>query len=136
MVNLVSNLLNRCFQRSSHKLVLVVRTDLGMKKGKIAAQCSHATLGTYKQQVETKLKANTEALETWQREGSAKVVLRTKNLVSLLAIKSQAEQLGIAVYLVKDAGRSQVEAGSITVLALGPSLSTCLDKVTKDLKLL
>ncbi|UKZ69278.1 uncharacterized protein TrAtP1_010288 [Trichoderma atroviride] len=30
------------------KLVLVVRTDLGMTKGKIAAQCSHATLACYK----------------------------------------------------------------------------------------
>ena len=27
------------------KMVLVVRTDLGMQKGKIAAQCGHATLG-------------------------------------------------------------------------------------------
>ena len=31
-----------------HKLVLVVRTDLGMGKGKIAAQCGHATLACYK----------------------------------------------------------------------------------------
>ena len=30
------------------KLVLVVRTDLGMTKGKIAAQCSHATLACFK----------------------------------------------------------------------------------------
>lgn len=31
-----------------HKLVLVVRTDLGMGKGKIAAQCGHASLACYK----------------------------------------------------------------------------------------
>lgn len=31
-----------------HKLVLVVRTDLGMGKGKVAAQCGHATLACYK----------------------------------------------------------------------------------------
>lgn len=30
------------------KMVLVVRNDLKMGKGKIAAQCSHATLGLYK----------------------------------------------------------------------------------------
>ena len=27
-----------------HKLIMVVRSDLGMRKGKIAAQCGHATL--------------------------------------------------------------------------------------------
>ncbi len=32
-------------------MVLVVRTDLGMGKGKIAAQCGHATLGAYKKAV-------------------------------------------------------------------------------------
>ena len=31
-----------------HKLVLCVRTDLRMQKGKIAAQVGHATLGAYK----------------------------------------------------------------------------------------
>ena len=30
------------------KMVLVVRTDLDMGKGKIAAQCGHATLAAYK----------------------------------------------------------------------------------------
>ena len=29
------------------KMVLAVRTDLGMTKGKIGAQCGHATLGAY-----------------------------------------------------------------------------------------
>lgn len=31
-----------------HKMVLVVRTDLGMGKGKVAAQCGHASLACYK----------------------------------------------------------------------------------------
>ena len=31
--------------RGELKMVLVVRQDLAMGKGKIAAQCSHATLG-------------------------------------------------------------------------------------------
>lgn len=35
-----------------HKLVLVVRSDLGMGKGKVAAQCGHATLACYKRAVQ------------------------------------------------------------------------------------
>lgn len=31
--------------------VLLIRTDVGMEKGKVAAQCSHATLGAYKRPI-------------------------------------------------------------------------------------
>jgi len=44
--------------------VLVVRTDLKMRKGKIAAQCGHATLGCYK-------RAQKGALKRWMRHGQA-----------------------------------------------------------------
>ena len=36
------------FPDDAYKMVLVVRRDLGMNKGKIAAQCGHAVLGCYK----------------------------------------------------------------------------------------
>jgi hypothetical protein len=38
-----------CVSFEKHKMVLCVRTDLKMGKGKIAAQCGHAVLGSYKQ---------------------------------------------------------------------------------------
>lgn len=47
------------------KLVLLVRTDLKMDKGKIAAQCSHATLACYK----SMLKSNPKLLHHWERIG-------------------------------------------------------------------
>ena len=36
-------------EKSQIKMVMCVRNDLGMTKGKIGAQCGHATLGAYKQ---------------------------------------------------------------------------------------
>jgi PTH2 family peptidyl-tRNA hydrolase len=53
------------------KMVLVVRNDLKMGKGKAAAQCSHATLGCYKA-----AQKNPKALAFWERTGQAKVVLK------------------------------------------------------------
>ena len=53
------------------KMVLIVRTDLGMTKGKAAAQCAHAALGCYKKAV----KSNAAALEAWEKTGQAKVFL-------------------------------------------------------------
>ena len=37
------------FPVSDVKMVLVVREDLKMQKGKIGAQCGHATLGVFRQ---------------------------------------------------------------------------------------
>ena len=38
--------------------------------------------------------------------------------------------------LIKDAGRTQIEPGTITALGIGPALESDIDKYTKDLKLL
>jgi PTH2 family peptidyl-tRNA hydrolase len=59
-------------QFNNFKLVLVVRTDLGMTKGKIAAQCGHATLACYKSTMRT----NPSLIRRWEHTGQAKVALR------------------------------------------------------------
>ena len=51
------------------KMVLCVRQDLKMKPGKVAAQCSHATLGLY-QKLERK---NYGLVRRWQENGQPKV---------------------------------------------------------------
>ena len=50
-------------------MVLIVRTDLGMAKGKAAAQCAHAALACYKKAA----KSQSEALAAWERTGQTKV---------------------------------------------------------------
>ena len=50
---------------------------------------------------------------------------------------SQAAQtLGVQGVIVQDAGRTQVEPGSETVLAVGPGPVSDVDKITGKLKLL
>jgi PTH2 family peptidyl-tRNA hydrolase len=105
-----------------YKLVLVVRGDLKMQPGKVAAQCSHATLGAYKRV----LKRDPETIEKWTNGGQAKVVVKVKTEQELNEIEEKAKQAGITTYLVLDAGRTQVAAGSKTVLAVGPGTHTVL----------
>lgn len=52
-------------------MVLIVRNDLKMGKGKAAAQCSHATLGCYKLSLK-----NPKILNHWEDFGQPKVVLK------------------------------------------------------------
>ena len=51
-----------------HKMVLVVRTDIGMTKGKAAAQCAHAAVSCYKKAT----KQSSAALAQWEALGCAK----------------------------------------------------------------
>jgi len=113
------------------KMVLIVRTDLGMTKGKAAAQCAHAALGCYKKAV----KSNAAALEAWEKTGQAKICLKIDNAEAMMDLATKARENGIAWSVVRDAGRTQVEAGSLTVLGIGPADVNDIDQITGHLKL-
>ncbi|KAL8683540.1 MAG: hypothetical protein Q9186_000452 [Xanthomendoza sp. 1 TL-2023] len=122
--------------REECKLVLVVRTDLGMGKGKIAAQCSHATLACYRALSSTFPSTLNPVLKQWERMGQAKVVLQAKNEEELETLQAQALSLGLCAQIIHDAGRTQIASGSATVLGVGPGPKSVIDQVTGGLKLL
>ncbi|KAF2689779.1 PTH2-domain-containing protein [Lentithecium fluviatile CBS 122367] len=116
------------------KLVLVVRTDLGMTKGKIAAQCGHATLACYKQFL--RQSPSSTILRRWERGGQMKVALQAKSEEELEVLQAQAVSLGLVAQVIHDAGRTQIASGSATVLGIGPAPKGIIDQVTGNLKLL
>ncbi len=123
---------NYTFANAPFKMVLVVNNQLKMGKGKIAAQCGHATLGAYK----LSKKFCRSALQVWERFGVAKIALKVEEEQEMYDLLATAKSLGIVAYIVEDAGRTQIAAGSRTVLALGPAPAALLDQITGHLKLL
>lgn len=111
----------------SLKQVILVRTDLKMDKGKIAAQVGHAVTDSI-------LKSSKEKIEAWRKEGMKKVVLKVKDEKELLEYKKKAS--GLVTSLVIDAGRTQVDPGTKTCLAIGPDEEEKIDKITGKLKIL
>jgi PTH2 family peptidyl-tRNA hydrolase len=111
-----------------YKQVIVVRKDLKLEKGKLAAQVAHASLEAYK-------KADKPLRNAWEREGSKKVVVKTDDLKSLLEAKKKADKLGLPCSLIRDAGKTQLKKGTITCLGIGPEKEEKIDKITKHLKL-
>jgi len=111
------------------KQVIIVRTDLKMSKGKIAAQCCHACLGAFK-------KSDSSIIKKWESEGEKKVIVKVTSLEELFESKEIAKKNNISNYMVKDAGRTELPISTITCLAIGPDEDKIIDKVTKDLKLL
>ena len=111
------------------KQVIVVRKDLKMSKGKLAAQACHGCLGSFK-------KADSNKIKSWEIDGEKKVILKVNSLEELFEIKEIAKKNNLPNYMVKDAGRTELPSGTITCLAIGPDNDEIIDKVTQDLKLL
>jgi len=115
-----------------YKMVLVVRNDLAMGKGKIAAQCSHATLGAFKKAQ----KKDQRGLDAWEEAGQAKVVVKVQDEDEMLALEEEARKAKLITYIVIDAGKTQIASGTSTVLAVGPGPRSTVDSVTGKLKLM
>jgi len=111
-----------------YKQVILVRQDLKLPKGKTSSQVAHAS-------VDCVLKSDKEILEKWKKQGGKKVVLKVADEKELIKYMSMLENEGIKVALIKDAGHTVVEPGTITCLGAGPDLEDKIDKVTGKLKM-
>lgn len=116
----------------SHKMVIVVRQDLKLSKGKLAAQVAHAA-------VDCALKAmryNRDAFDDWKSLGQKKTVLKVPGERDFYPLKEAAERAGLSTALIKDAGHTEIAPGTVTVLGIGPGPEATIDKVTGHLSLL
>lgn len=105
-----------------------------MTKGKIAAQAAHATLANYKHFLTHA--PDHPLLKRWEEMGQAKVALQVRSEDELLELQAKAVRLGLCAMVVRDAGRTQIAAGSATCLGVGPGPRSVVDEVTGGLKLL
>lgn len=111
---------------------MVVRRDLGMGTGKIAAQVAHAAvMGAEKTKAHKR-----EWFDSWFEAGQAKVVVKVQSIEELMEVRKRAESLRLPVVLVQDSGLTQIQPGTTTCIGIGPAPSELIDRVTNDLKLL
>jgi PTH2 family peptidyl-tRNA hydrolase len=110
------------------KQAIVARTDLGMGQGKLAAQVAHAALSASED-------ADGRTRRAWQGEGQKKVVLKASGEAELFELADAAERAGVPSAVVRDAGHTQLEPGTVTTLAVGPGEDDEVDRVTGDLPL-
>lgn len=133
------------------KQMIIMRRDLKMRKGKIAAQASHAT-------VEAVLKAlkkenrfdelreedgymtldtdDVTPLTQWFKKGVAKICVYVDSEEELLALNKEAEDQGILTALIQDAGFTEFHGvPTYTCLALEPLYNEDADKITGQLPL-
>jgi peptidyl-tRNA hydrolase, PTH2 family len=115
-----------------YKQVILIRKDLKLGAGKIASQTAHAAIGSMKKAA----KETPSIVESWEMEGSKKVVLKVSDLRELKTIENMVKKERIVSFLVRDAGLTQVKPSTITALGIGPADEKRIDNITKELKLL
>jgi peptidyl-tRNA hydrolase, PTH2 family len=114
------------------KQAIVVRSDLKMGKGKVAAQVAHASLSAA-EETQTK-RPNWYA--AWKEGGQAKIVLRVGSEDELRQLFQKAKAGGLPVSLIQDRGLTQVDPGTVTCVGIGPAPEREVDEITGKLKLL
>jgi PTH2 family peptidyl-tRNA hydrolase len=111
------------------KQVIVIRTDLKLGKGKLAAQVAHASLEAYR-------KAPEKNKKSWLEENQKKIVLKVSSESQLIEMYDKALRANLPSTLIRDAGLTQVPPGTKTAVGIGPAEEEKIDKITGELALL
>ena len=110
------------------KQVIVVNGALDLPRGKMAAQVAHAALGAF-------LGAPRQSQMAWLQRGMPKVVVQCASEEELHALLAEAEAAGLPVMLVRDAGKTVVQAGTPTCVGIGPDTVERINPITGALPL-
>jgi peptidyl-tRNA hydrolase len=110
------------------KQVIVVNAALGLPPGKLAAQVAHAAVGAL-------LHAPATDQRAWLEAGMPKIVLQCASETELMALADKAGIAELPVFLVQDAGRTVVQAGTATCVGIGPAAADRIDRITGALAL-
>ena len=126
------------------KQVIVMRKDLGMRKGKMIAQGAHASLkvlldagGPTTGDAPTFVIAMSEPMAAWLGGRFTKVCVSVDSEAALDAIVDKARAANIPVALIVDAGQTEFHGvPTKTCCAVGPAWIEDVDAITGALPLL
>ncbi|MGA2784453.1 MAG: peptidyl-tRNA hydrolase Pth2 [Candidatus Bathyarchaeia archaeon] len=114
------------------KLVVAVRRDLEMGKGKIAVQVGHAAISSS----EDGKRVHPEWWNEWFRSGQCKVAVKVDTESELYKLNQEARNLGLPSAIIRDSGLTQLPPGTATCVGIGPAPADLVDKITGNLPLL
>ena len=133
----------------NYKQVIVMRTDLNMRKGKMIAQGAHASMkallgfsstnesGSYILIPISSYNEKTIAICKWLSGNYAKICVGIGNEKDLLELFDQAKNADLLCALITDSGLTEFHGvPTNTCIAIGPAKSEEIDQITGHLKLL
>jgi len=138
------------YDRTHHiKQVIAVRTDLNMRKGKIAAQVAHAAMKVFFDKMkleedplhEGEYSAHIYGLDAavkfWMIGAFTKVVVGVDSEEQIYDLARRASECGILHAVIIDSGFTEFHGRKTTTcIALGPAEAAKIDPITRDLNLI
>ena len=135
---------------SEPKQILIVRKDLNMRKGKIAAQVAHASMKVLLDLMEEYTNDENHVIDglvlplyyngplnKWIKGKFTKACVSVDSEEELLDLYKKAQDAGILCSLITDSGLTEFHGvPTNTVVAIGPEFPEKLDPITGHLKLL
>lgn len=130
------------------KQVLVLRKDLNMRKGKMAAQASHASWhALFDPTAATAVPTDDGRVAVtfvltadewaWCRDMSTKIVLGVDSEAQLVDVHQRARAAGLPCALIRDAGLTEFAGRpTLTAVGIGPAEADRIDPITGGLTLL
>lgn len=138
------------------KQVIVVRKDLNMRKGKIAAQVSHASMSFLTRRITFQpnyLRTDSGLIDNdfhrtnpfilkdiekqWLENSFTKICVSVDSEQELDEIYNKAKEAGLETHLITDNGKTEFHGiPTKTCIAIGPELCEKIDQVCGHLKLL
>ncbi len=115
-------------EKSGLKQVILMRKDLKLPPGKMAAQAAHAS-------VEAAFKSELMVVKKWRQNGAKKVVLKVDTVEGIYEYARLAEDNGLVTAIITDAGKTVIAPGTVTCCAIGPAEERVVDKITGNLKM-
>lgn len=112
------------------KQVIILRKDLNMRKGKMVAQGSHASLKATLDNIESK------DVNKWLANGMKKICVSCRSEQELRDLHNKALAAKLPCSIILDAGHTEFNGPTLTAVAIGPAPEAEVDKITKELKLL
>lgn len=133
-------------EERNYKQVIVIRKDLNMRKGKLAAQVAHGSMAvlldhmdkftvdgyTYREMI---LDVD-HPINKWLEGRFVKIVVYVNSELELLTLRDECEYREVSHALIKDAGFTEFKEPTFTCLAVGPEHKDKIDIITGDLPLL
>ena len=112
------------------KQMIIIRKDLNMRKGKMVAQGSHASVKVTVDNI------NDPNVQEWLKNGMKKITVSCDSEAELIALHEAAIKADLPCCIILDAGHTEFNQPTLTAVAIGPAKDEDIDKITKDLKLL
>lgn len=123
------------------KQTIIMRKDLNMRKGKMCAQASHASMKVF---FDRMIKSEsgyicsfTQEMEEWKNGAFTKIVLGCDSIEDIYDLQKKADSLNIPNAIITDNGTTEFGGiPTVTCIALGPCSAEIVENLTSKYTLL